>query len=127
MLKNEVVAVEVCHVEIPVLNLKEAKDFYSEVFGWEVNTEMMPNYGLANASGSVSIGLPLVEQIPENFSSVYFQVDDIAETLQLLGVNGGTTVQERTLISPEIGYGAKFIDCFTRNTHGFSQSVLSDV
>ncbi|MHA2172196.1 MAG: VOC family protein, partial [Candidatus Kariarchaeaceae archaeon] len=31
----------VCHIEIPILDLEKAKEFYQNVFKWEVNTEAL--------------------------------------------------------------------------------------
>ena len=39
-------SIKVNHVEIPVSDLKKAKEFYKTVFEWNVDLNAMPNYGL---------------------------------------------------------------------------------
>ena len=101
----------ICHVEIPVTDLKKADEFYNKVFGFNINTEMLPNYGLVNEE-EVSIGMPVVEKIEYPNTRLYIQVENIEKTLKLVGENGGETVSEKNKISDQIGFGAKFRDCF---------------
>ena len=101
----------ITHVEIPVTDLKKAGEFYSKVFGYELNTDMMPNYGLVN-DDAVSIGMPVVDKIDKPETRLYIKVANIEEVLKLVSKNGGETVSEKNQISEEIGFGAKFKDCF---------------
>ncbi|MHA2172228.1 MAG: VOC family protein [Candidatus Kariarchaeaceae archaeon] len=112
----------VCHIEIPILDLEKAKEFYQNVFKWEVNTEALPKYALANQKDQVSIGMPLVEQLPEIFTGIYFQVEDIPSVLSKIEKAGGKILQKKTEISPEIGYAAKFEDCFGNSLRLFSSN-----
>ena len=104
--------VKVNHVEIPVLDLKKAKEFYATIFDWKIDLESFNNYGLVDIPNSVSIGLYLVEKIPKHGINVVFEVDDINQKLQEVKNLGGEIVKEKQEIAPEIGYAAQFKDCF---------------
>ncbi|MHA2402194.1 MAG: VOC family protein, partial [Candidatus Kariarchaeaceae archaeon] len=47
---------KVNHVEIPVTDLDKCKAFYGPIFDWNIDLEMMPNYGLVDIKDAVSIG-----------------------------------------------------------------------
>ena len=103
--------VAVNHVEIPVLDLKKAKEFYETIFDWKVDLEAMPNYGLVELKDSASIGFFIVEKIPDHGVNVVFGVEDIDKKLAEITEAGGKVKREKYEISPEIGYSAQFLDC----------------
>ena len=109
------------HVEIPVIDLKKATEFYKAIFEWEVDLDTMPNYGLVEIEGSASIGLFVVEKIPEHGINVVFEVEDIEEKLKQIAEAGGKVKREKYQIAPEIGYSAQFLDCFGNDFGLFSQ------
>ena len=109
------------HVEIPVIDLKKATEFYKAIFEWEVDLDTMPNYGLVEIEGSASIGLFVVEKIPEHGINVVFEVEDIEEKLKQITEAGGKVKREKYQIAPEIGYSAQFLDCFGNDFGLFSR------
>ena len=109
------------HVEIPVIDLKKATEFYKAIFDWEVDLDTMPNYGLVEIEGSASIGLFVVEKIPEHGVNIVFEVEDIEEKLKQIAEAGGKVKREKYQIAPEIGYSAQFLDCFGNDFGLFSQ------
>ena len=109
------------HVEIPVIDLKKATEFYKAIFEWEVDLDTMPNYGLVEIEGSASIGLFVVEKIPEHGVNIVFEVEDIEEKLKQIAEAGGKVKREKYQIAPEIGYSAQFLDCFGNDFGLFSQ------
>ena len=109
------------HVEIPVIDLKKATEFYKAIFEWEVDLDTMPNYGLVEIEGSASIGLFVVEKIPEHGVNIVFEVEDIEEKLKQIAKAGGKVKREKYQIAPEIGYSAQFLDCFGNDFGLFSQ------
>ena len=113
--------ITVNHVEIPVTDLKKAKEFYKTVFDWNVDLDAMPNYGLVELKGSASIGFFIVEKIPEHGINVVFEVEDIEEKLKQITEAGGKVKREKYQIAPEIGYSAQFLDCFGTEFGLFSQ------
>ncbi|MHA2105573.1 MAG: VOC family protein [Candidatus Hodarchaeales archaeon] len=105
----------VSHVELPVLNFEKAKSFFGEVFGWDIDLESFPDYGLATLGDpekSASIGLFKVEKIPEKGINVVFEVEDVEKTLKKIENLKGKTIREKYLIAPEVGYAAQFTDIF---------------
>ena len=125
-LKNEVdviikMVITVNHVEIPVLELEKAKEFYKIIFDWDVDLETMPNYGLVELKGTASIGLFVVEKIPNHGINVVFEVEDIEENLKKITKAGGKVKRKKYEIAPEIGYSAQFQDCFGNEFGLFSQ------
>ena len=114
-------SVIVNHVEIPVLDLKKAKEFYETIFDWKVDLESMPNYGLVELKDAASIGLFVVEKIPEHGVNVVFEVEDINQMLTEIKKAGGKVKREKYEIAPEIGYSAQFQDCFDNEFGLFSR------
>ncbi len=104
--------VKVNHVEIPVLDLKKAKEFFDTIFMWNIDLEAMPEYGLVELTGAASIGFFIVEIIPDHGINVVFEVEDIEQSLKEIIGAGGKVTREKYQISPEIGYSAQFQDCF---------------
>ncbi len=101
----------VCHVEIPILDKKEATAFYKAVFGWNLDFESIPNYALVGSLGNeVSIGFEIVDELPKTNSLVYIEVEDIEATLKDVVEAGGEVVSGKRQITPEIGYSASFKD-----------------
>ena len=114
---------DVNHVEIPITDIKKAKSFYDEVFGWNTDTESMgPTYGIVEREGSASIGLFQVEKIPDHGINVVFTAKDINETLKVVEKAGGKIHREKYQITPEIGYAAEFLDCFGNRLSLFSRN-----
>ncbi|MFX0113138.1 MAG: VOC family protein [Candidatus Hodarchaeota archaeon] len=104
--------VKVNHVEIPVLDFAKAKEFFGAIFGWRIDLESFPNYGIIEIPDSISIGLYLVEKIPEHGINVVFEVVDINQKLAEIKKMGGEIIREKQEIAPNIGYAAQFKDCF---------------
>jgi predicted enzyme related to lactoylglutathione lyase len=106
------VVVTVNHVEIPVLDLKKAKEFFESIFNWKLDLDSMPNYGIVELQGTASIGFFTVKKIPQHGVNVVFGVENIEQSLKKITEAGGKVIREKYEISPEIGYSAQFQDCF---------------
>lgn len=109
------------HVEIPVLDLKKAKEFYETIFDWKVDLESMPNYGLVELKDAASIGFFVVEKIHEHGVNVVFEVEDINQMLTEIKAASGKVKREKFEIALEIGYSAQFQDCFGNEFGLFSR------
>ncbi|MHA2294373.1 MAG: VOC family protein [Candidatus Hodarchaeales archaeon] len=114
--------VTVNHVEIPVLDLVKAKEFFEAIFDWKVDLESFPNYGLVDIKDSASIGIYQVKKIPEHGINVVFEVDDINQKLADIEKSGGKTVKGKQEIAPGVGYSAQFEDCFGNELGLFARS-----
>ncbi len=104
--------------EIPVVDINRAQKFYETVFkvaikmqdlgevlyGWFPETEAK-----GNCTGAL---IQYKSYVPSKTDGVlvYFSSEDIISELEIIPKAGGTVIQEKTQISPEIGYMAVFID-----------------
>jgi predicted enzyme related to lactoylglutathione lyase len=108
---------KVVHFEIPADDLDRAKNFYSSVFGWKLDTVPMPGGGeytsvlttpvdeqtqLPTEPGAINGGM---FERQENLTSpvITIDVDAIDDALAQVEANGGTLVTPRTEIE---GMGA---------------------
>ncbi|MHA2090094.1 MAG: VOC family protein [Candidatus Kariarchaeaceae archaeon] len=112
---------KVNHVEIPVTDLDKCKAFYGPIFDWNIDLEMMPNYGLVDIKDAVSIGFFVVDKIPAQGVTIVIEVDDIPAKLKLIEGAGGKTLKEKYLIAEGVGYAANFSDIFGNHLSLFSR------
>ncbi|MEM8995319.1 MAG: VOC family protein [Acidobacteriota bacterium] len=86
MKKNPVI-----HFEIGCRDGGEAREFFAELFDWEIAG---PEAGLTIPAGEGGIGGHLVELAPEwgQYVTVYVEVDDLEAYLQKAGELGGKTL-----------------------------------
>ena len=112
----------VVHFEIPAEDLDRAKDFYSSVFSWELQTMPMPGGEYTTVStvpvdpdtqlptepGAINGGMvPRDERTPAPVITV--DVPAIDDALAQIEARGGSTVTPRTAI-PGMGAFAYFRD-----------------
>lgn len=101
---------DVTHLEIPVTDLERAKDFYSDLFGWEITAPPgFEEYPMWRAPNGISGGAltPREEGFTQPRSIV--EVDSIDDTLAKVVAAGGTVIQERSPIT-ETAWWAVFAD-----------------
>jgi predicted enzyme related to lactoylglutathione lyase len=104
--------------EIPVTDMQRAKHFYQVAFGIHMEDMSMPGMEMAGfpmemgsgkASGALvksDYGKPSIEGV-----LIYLNANpDMADVLDRILSEGGQIVMPKTLITPEIGYMANFID-----------------
>jgi len=103
---------EICHIEIPVTDLKRAKEFYSKVFGWTIPfIDEKTGYALFDTGASLGGGFNKVAKVASSQLKIYMRVDNIEKKLQEIENAGGKTV-EKALEVPGFGWEAKFSDVF---------------
>ena len=102
--------------EIYVSDFDKAKDFYSELFGWQFNkstTLANPYYWIIyTGEGSVSGGL-MKKSDPKHTGQavvLYVETEDIDATIKSAEKLGGKIIQGKTLINEKAGYFALFTD-----------------
>ena len=113
----------VVHFEMPAKNSKRVADFYSEVFGWQMNQlgPDMGNYLLANTTETDKNGMVKTpgninggfweykegegEQIPH----IVISVDNLSESMEAVKSFGGEIIGE-TMDIPGIGQFVMFKD-----------------
>ena len=101
----------IVHVEIPAADLVQAGDFYSQVFGWQVEHIPQMGYTVFQAEGGPGGGFTKVDEqtAPVGRVLVYIHTDDIDGSLARIEANGGVAVAPKTEI-PGIGWFAVFTD-----------------
>lgn len=106
--------------EIPVNDMDRAIKFYESVFEIELQRQQFGDEEMAWfpwVENSIGAGGSL-NYHPENYKPsadgvlIYFTTPsgDIAEDLKRVEAAGGKIIKPKTLISPEIGYMALFLD-----------------
>jgi uncharacterized protein len=98
----------VVHFEIIGKDAERLKGYYSELFGWEINSDNPMNYGIVqpdSAGGGIGGG---IGPGPEGYAghvTFYVEVPDVAAALAKAESLGGTTVMgpDRVMEQIEIG------------------------
>jgi uncharacterized protein len=85
-----------CWVDIGVPDLRRAIDFYTALFGWEIN-EGPAEYGgysmcLVDGAPVAAIAPVMDENATAYWWTVYFAADDLEATVKLITENGGEIV-----------------------------------
>lgn len=102
----------ICHIEIPVTDLKKAKEFYSKLFGWTVPfIDEKAGYALFDTGTPPNGGFNKVDKVMPSQLNIYIMVDDIEKKLQEIKNAGGNPV-EKTSEVQGFGWHAKFSDMF---------------
>lgn len=104
-------AASVVHWEISAKNSKLLQDFYSNLFGWNINADNPQQYGLVDTGLKMGIGGGIyqgTEQQPQGFV-IYTQVEDIQIYLDKAVSFGGKVILPITEIPNMVTY-AMFAD-----------------
>jgi len=101
----------IAHIEIPAVNVGATSQFYSDVFGWKLETNTMYNYVTFQSEGGLRGGFagPSEPTYKPDRLLVYLATDDIDATLATIEAHGGKTVLSKTEI-PHVGWWAVFSD-----------------
>jgi len=104
--------------EIPVTDMGRAKHFYQVAFSIHMEDMNMPGMEMAGfpmemGTGKVSGALVKSEYHKPSVDGVTIYLNanpDMTDVLQRIQSEGGQIVMGKTLVTPEIGYMAFFID-----------------
>ena len=106
--------------EIPVADMNRAQQFYEKVFDIKIHIAQfgetvmgwfpMPKDPQARGAGGSLIYNPAHYNPSDNGTLIYFSSAEITAELKRVKEAGGTVLQEKTLISDDIGYMALFLD-----------------
>jgi predicted enzyme related to lactoylglutathione lyase len=101
----------IVHVEIPARDLKEVSQFYTEVFGWQIDSSSMEGYPMFAAEGGPGGGFVQVSDVSHTVGRplLFIGTDDIDASLAAVEAHGGKTIMPRTAI-PHVGWWAVFAD-----------------
>jgi predicted enzyme related to lactoylglutathione lyase len=93
-------AAKIIHVEVAGKDGPALQRFYSEVFGWELNTDNPGGYGLVR-QGDVTGGIGPTQDGGSGHVTFYVHADDPAGTLRRIEELGGRVIMPLTEVAPE--------------------------
>jgi predicted enzyme related to lactoylglutathione lyase len=101
----------IVHVEIPVDDQPAAAEFYSQLFGWQIESYPEMNYTMFRAGDGPGGGLPKIdgEQHRRGEALVHVGTDDVDASLAKAASLGGSVVVPTTEI-PGVGWFGIFTD-----------------
>jgi predicted enzyme related to lactoylglutathione lyase len=101
----------VVHFEIVGKDGESLKDFYKNVFAWEIDSDNPQNYGLVKApeSGGIGGGVGAASDGSPGHATFYIEVEDTDASLKKIEELGGKTVVPTTTI-PDMVTFALFTD-----------------
>ena len=94
------------YVELPVREIGQAKAFYEQVFGWELQ-QFGPAYA-ATTSGDTDVGLQADSEEASNAPLPVIEVEDLEETLRAVQDAGGAIT--RQIFGFPGGHRFQFVD-----------------
>jgi predicted enzyme related to lactoylglutathione lyase len=119
---NEVFIVKnVLGVEIPVLDLDKAINFYEIVFGWKFDWERFPGQGYYELNECVMISIFQTQKIRPKGLNVVIGIEDLDGVLERIVQEDGKIVKSKTSAG-EMGSFAVFQDCFGNELSLFSET-----
>ena len=109
----------VVHFEVPFDDADRARQFYADVFSWQitpmpemqyniVSTGPVSNEGMPSEPGYIGGGMA-ERQAPLTSPVITIEVDDIDATVNAIEKNGGAAVGEKLAVG-EMGWAAYFTD-----------------
>ena len=109
----------VVHFEVPFDDADRARNFYRDVFGWQIMEMPDMGYNIVSTGPAGDDGMPsepgfigggmLQRQDPVTKPVIVVQVDDIDATLKQVGSSGGSVVREKMNVG-DMGFAAYFAD-----------------
>jgi uncharacterized protein len=98
------------YFELMVSDVEKSKAFYGKVFDWKFEKDKSMDYTMIRTGQEPGGGMmKKPDQAPMFALSVYFQVDDIDDTLKKVEAAGGKRGMPRQEI-PDMGWWAMFFD-----------------
>ncbi len=93
-------AAKIIHVEVAGKDGPALQRFYSDVFGWELNTDNPGGYGLVR-QGDMTGGIGPAQDGGAGHVTFYVHADDPAGTLKRVEELGGRVIMPLTEVAPE--------------------------
>ena len=109
----------VVHFEVPFDDADRARQFYAEVFNWQIRPMPEMNYNMVSTGPVSDEGMPsepgyigggmMERQAPATSPVLTIAVDDIDAAVNAIEKHGGAAVGEKTAVG-EMGFAAYFTD-----------------
>jgi predicted enzyme related to lactoylglutathione lyase len=82
----------VTHFEIHGRDGAKSQEFYSSLFGWDVDADNEMNYGIVSAPEGKGIGGGIATAQSEPMVTIYVEVEDLDVTIKTAESLGGKTI-----------------------------------
>lgn len=100
----------IVHIELSADDREKAAEFYSKLFGWEVQQIPEMNYATFSTGEGPGGGFnPISDDNPAGTVTIYVNSEDIEADLSKIESLGGKTLVPKTEI-PTVGWFAMFMD-----------------
>lgn len=97
-------ATTIVHVEVMGKDLKKLQGFYTDLFGWELDTDNPQGYGL-HRQGELTAGVGATPDGSAGHVTFYVKTDDPHAAIDKAVANGGTLVMPFAEVAPEVAFG----------------------
>ena len=94
-------AAKVIHVEVTGKDGPALQKFYSEVFEWDLDTNLPDGYGMARDESGFTSGIGPTRDGSAGMVTFYVHSDDPAGTLRRAEELGGKVIMPLTEVAPE--------------------------
>ena len=91
---------KIIHVEVTGKDGASLQKFYSDVFGWSLDTNNPGGYGLYR-EGDLTAGVGAAQNGQQGHVTFYVHSDDPQGTLAQVEANGGRVIMPLTEVAPE--------------------------
>jgi len=91
----------VIHFEVTGKDGKKLQSFYSEAFGWKIDTNNPGGYGMVRQENSLTGGIGDAQQGSQGGVTFYIHTDDPKATLAKIEKLGGKVLMPLTQVAPE--------------------------
>lgn len=101
----------VCWIDIPFDNVERSKEFYSSLFGWQIEKDQknVPDSPASNyymiGNGENYLGGMIKRANPNQKTTVYISVESLDESMKHVDMLGGKVLTEKKVV-PGWGYFA---------------------
>jgi hypothetical protein len=109
----------VVHFEVPFDDADRARQFYADVFGWQISPMPEMQYNIVSTGPVSDQGMPsepgyigggmAQRQAPLSAPVITIEVDDIDASVNAIEKNGGAALGEKMAVG-EMGFAAYFTD-----------------
>jgi predicted enzyme related to lactoylglutathione lyase len=99
---------QLCHFEIPADDVARAREFYKNLFGWQIS-EVEGGYHLIQTGENEVPGGMMKRVVPQQQPTVYFEVESADDYIRRIQELGGKIIVPKTPV-PTMGYFAHAMD-----------------
>ena len=91
---------KIIHVEVTGKDGPALQKFYSDVFGWSLDTNNPGGYGMER-QGEMTAGIGAAQDGGAGLVTFYVHTDDPAKALEKVVANGGRVIMPLTEVAPQ--------------------------